>query len=214
MRSFSTCLVALATLAGATAVSYAADLPGTPTKAPAVVKVPSWQGFYLGINAGYGFSRGDVTEGTISAGVTALANNSDLDMSGFVGGGQIGYNWMITPAVLLGFEADIQTAQQKGQEATSFTAVLVQSVESRLRWFGTARGRLGAVTNGTTLWYLTGGLAYGKAETEISLTTPGDPRVRRSIRPAPAGRLAAAWNRNSRTTGRRRSNTCMSTLER
>jgi opacity protein-like surface antigen len=64
MRSFSTCLVALATLAGATAVSYAADLPGTPTKAPAVVKVPSWQGFYLGVNAGYGFSRGDVTEGT------------------------------------------------------------------------------------------------------------------------------------------------------
>jgi opacity protein-like surface antigen len=95
------------------------------------------------------------------------ANNFDLDMSGFVGGGQIGYNWMVTPAVLLGFEADIQTAQQKGHATiSSLAGIITESVESRLRWFGTARGRLAAVTNGATLWYLTGGLAYGKAEME------------------------------------------------
>jgi len=39
------------------------------------------------------------------------------------------------------------------------------SVESRLDWFGTLRGRLGYVA-GPVLFYATGGLAYGEVTTK------------------------------------------------
>ena len=78
----------------------AADLPNR-NKAPAMPVVApafSWTGLYLGVNAGYGF-------GSISkAGVYFN------DKQSFVGGGQVGYNYQFAPNLVLGIEADLQTA--------------------------------------------------------------------------------------------------------
>ncbi len=47
------------------------------------VYAPVWTGFYAGVNAGYGWA-------TFDDGV------SSDKMSGFLGGGQLGYNWQIS----------------------------------------------------------------------------------------------------------------------
>jgi len=87
----------------------AADLPSLKAPPP-VCTTPEpaalWTGFYVGLNAGGTFggsqsaniSAGDIFEGVAGAlpgaAFAASANNfSSLNNGGFVGGGQIGYNY-------------------------------------------------------------------------------------------------------------------------
>ena len=79
-----------------------------------VAPVWSWSGFYIGAHAGYGFSADEniSTSGQAAANVAnvlggARPANVNLDRDGFVGGGQIGYNWQFAPNWLFGVEADI-----------------------------------------------------------------------------------------------------------
>ena len=111
--------VGLVALGLATPAS-AADLPARPyTKAPAVMPIPiyNWGGFYIGANAGYGWSNRciDVTavnlffvdaEGCRSAG-------------GGVVGGQIGYRWQFTNWVF-GLEAQGDWANLRNSNRSLF----------------------------------------------------------------------------------------------
>ena len=103
---------AAAALIVATAVTaQAADLP-TWKEAPAPVFVPppfTWTGFYVGLNAGGIWNSGSRSATLYDPGITFLSgyfpggigNNN----SGFIGGGQAGYNWQ-TGALVLGVETD------------------------------------------------------------------------------------------------------------
>ena len=42
------------------------------------------------------------------------------------------------------------------------TGVIGQSMQARIHWFGTARGRAGLLVTPTIMLYGTGGLAYGR----------------------------------------------------
>ncbi|HEY0329177.1 MAG TPA: outer membrane protein [Rhodopseudomonas sp.] len=119
----------------------------------------NWTGFYLGGNFGSATAR-DRTTATVF-GVTEQFN---LAPDGFAGGGQIGYNWQASNWVY-GLEADFQGSTQRDND----TAVLLGAVayDAKLPWFGTVRGRLG-YSVGSTLFYGTGGYAYGKVETTIA----------------------------------------------
>src|SRR5258708_4959606 len=100
-------LLGAVALACAASSAIAADLPvKTPLyKAPPPVPICNWWGFYVGVNAGGTWSRNDVqTIGTpvfaaasfaAEANVAAaLATNSvAAGQAGFIGGGQIGYNY-------------------------------------------------------------------------------------------------------------------------
>ena len=92
-------------------------------------------------------------------------------MNGLIGGGQIGYNWQFGPSWIAGVEADFQWSGQQG--SATFTAPLFApagntvSVGTRLGWFGTVRARAGA-TVGSSLWYVTGGWAYGNPELTVT----------------------------------------------
>ena len=46
-------------------------------------------------------------------------------------------------------------------------AAISEIVDQKIKWFGTARGRLGYAT-GPALFYLTGGLAYGNVKTTLT----------------------------------------------
>jgi opacity protein-like surface antigen len=74
----------------------AADM-GLPVKGRMVEPAWNWSGFYAGLNAGYarGTSVSNDLDGTINAG-GVLVNEST---NGFIGGGQIGYNWQFRYAV-------------------------------------------------------------------------------------------------------------------
>ena len=144
MRTLTAIGAALAVVGIATAAS-AADMPvRNYTKAPAYAPpaLYNWTGFYAGVNAGGAWSRAGTNFG---------------DASGFVGGGQIGYNWqaMGSPLVL-GLEADFQgTSLKNTASAAGITG------EAKVPAFGTVRGRIGYAGWDRWLPYFTGGLAYG-----------------------------------------------------
>ena len=177
-------LTTAALLISASAVS-AADLAARPyTNAPPTIEpLWNWSGFYIGGNVGYAVSHSQTDQalidpaGSIAAAPTVVLSSSGSGSAdGVVGGGQIGWNTMVAPTVLLGVEADIQAANQKGQITTTpgFIAPgAFLAVESRLNWFGTVRGRLGWTATPGTLLYVTGGYAYGQVETRNSSSVPG-----------------------------------------
>jgi outer membrane immunogenic protein len=174
-------LLASTVLAGLTAVASAADLPRRAAP-PVFVPVPvfTWTGFYAGFNAGYGFDASSNNQATVigvngastlvlpgSTAVVAFGNGRSND--GFVGGGQIGYNYQFTPGsgVVIGVEADAQYVDF-GRDRNRFSStgpLAAQQVfnpagVSGLDYFGTVRGRLGYAFD-RTLVYGTGGFAYG-----------------------------------------------------
>jgi outer membrane immunogenic protein len=164
---------------GSTA-ALAADLGArTYTKAPAMVdQAYNWTGFYIGGHAGYGWMKStDAISGANAFG-TALLTSGDiatsipLDPRGFIGGGQLGYNWQISPRWVVGVEADISwTDMQKTVAApgpNDFRRIMTAS--EKLDWFGTVRARVGFIPVDRLLVYGTGGLAYANASLSTALT--------------------------------------------
>jgi outer membrane immunogenic protein len=168
------------------------------TSAPPILKAPmrspayDWTGFYIGVNGGgsAGRSSTDVVftptpPSLVGPGPFALGSVSHY-MVGGLGGVQAGYNWQ-TNAAVVGLEADIQASGQKGGAA--LPAVLPVSllcaapcvppppvptmgavgIAQQLRWFGTARARLGFTPAERWLVYATGGLAYGEINTDATV---------------------------------------------
>jgi outer membrane immunogenic protein len=171
MRKFaSASLLALSIATGASA----ADLP---RKSVAPVFVPpafTWAGFYVGVNAGYGWAdfKRTATPGTGfnlgPAGNATIASigTQTFKADGFTGGVQAGYNWQFGSFVL-GIEADFNYIDAK----RSFGPVLTVPTfpfntyanTSKLEWFGTVRPRLGVAFD-RLLVYATGGLIYGSVK--------------------------------------------------
>ncbi len=131
-------------VSSASVTAGAADLPAAmPTKAPAMVT--SWEGAYIGLHAGANWQQATSNLATYSpVSIVTHAN-------GFIGGGQIGYNWQHGTFVY-GVEADASwltgTGNNKGV------------VSNRIEWLATFRGRAGMAV-GDTMAYVTGGLALG-----------------------------------------------------
>jgi outer membrane immunogenic protein len=174
-RIFKASLAAAAIMAGLGTAS-AADLP-IYTKAPPLLY--SWTGFYLGGNVGYSWGKSDTTVSFLDASGAAIASDShSFDLNGVIGGGQIGYNWQ-TGKWVWGLETDIQASGQKG--SSTFTcptgicklgSAVTETLDQKLDWFGTLRGRLGFTVTPTVLLYATGGLAYGDVKTDGTISDP------------------------------------------
>ena len=167
-------------LAGIGATSaLAADIgASTPySKAPMMAPVPTWAGFYIGGNVGYGWGSGTTNSAalasanTLGTGFLRQVDGSFNPRSkGVIGGAQIGYNWQIG-SLVAGLEADIQGSDIKGSfnnstlhqngDAIDGSA---HTVNERLSWFGTVRGRLGATVTPDLMLYGTGGFAYGPGQ--------------------------------------------------
>jgi outer membrane immunogenic protein len=127
----------------------------------------NWTGFYLGGNIGSGIGR-DRTVLNVG-GVGGITEYFNLSPDGINGGIQAGYNWQAANWVF-GLEADIQASSQRDNRACVLTCVPGASIaayDATLPWFGTARGRVG-YSVGSTLFYATGGYAYGKVRTKIA----------------------------------------------
>jgi outer membrane immunogenic protein len=166
--------------------AYAADMP---VKAPVRAVIPySWTGWYAGLSAGYGWGS-ESNQFNFDPPVPAPFDNLSMHdkLNGFIGGGQIGYNYQITPnSWVAGVEADISYTNFKGSDATSGVTSALQRIavgwtydqDQRLEWLATFRGRLGW-TGGdhTFLFYGTGGLAVGGAKASTTFTLAGLPTL-------------------------------------
>jgi outer membrane immunogenic protein len=143
--------------------AIAADMPlKAPPPPPAAVF--GWTGFYAGLNVGGSWGRA-LSDFSISGLGTTVAASDSVSPDGVIGGGQLGYNWQLDPNWLIGVEADIQASGEKAS-STRFDTVdgegVTTNYETKIEWFGTARGRVGYVFDRRFLLYATGGLAYGR----------------------------------------------------
>jgi outer membrane immunogenic protein len=199
--------VALGALSVSSAAAIAADmsLPPRPYApyAPAYYHsavVYEWTGFYIGLSAGGGFGLGGINNNVTSAfcnivfvgqgcdpgqasSAAAAAVPGGFDKthpSGFIGGGQIGYNYQMGWFVW-GVEADFSGADISGSNSKTATAIVFDNTTTivdtiagtanqKLDWLGTLRGRVGFVPFTPLLVYATGGLAYGHVSTDTTLS--------------------------------------------
>jgi outer membrane immunogenic protein len=133
----------------------------------------NWAGFYLGGNIGSGVARDATAFGFAAVGMSI--ETFRLSPDGINGGIQAGYNWQAGNWVF-GLEADIQGSTQRDNRAcvqicsTNLFAVY----DATLPWFGTARGRVG-YSAGSTMFYATGGYAYGNVKTKVAALFLGSP---------------------------------------
>ena len=149
--------LALAFVGFASGASEAADLGPYPrsqgTPAPIYAAQPfSWSGFYLGIQGGYGFGQTDAVSAPFG---TGFNQTYSYDTSGFLGGAHAGFNWQASQLVL-GLETDIEASNIGGTGFGSLGA----GHRTNIDWLGSLRARLG-YASGNTMYYATGGLAYG-----------------------------------------------------
>ncbi|HET7849550.1 MAG TPA: outer membrane protein [Pseudolabrys sp.] len=156
--------------------ALAADLPVKAPPAPAIV-APTWTGFYVGANVGGGWGSRDVDFSPNDPATVTFFNPAAFDgapppgsfrSSGVLGGLQLGYNWQFNRTWLIGVETDFNWSGIKGSEAIAgarFGALpITATVDERIKWFGTARARLGYLPAENLLAYVTGGFAYGRVE--------------------------------------------------
>jgi outer membrane immunogenic protein len=160
----------IATSAGFAA---AAAMPGAqaadmPIKAPRYVEQPaSWAGWYIGGNVGGAWQQTTTsTHCNFSCYSPGLAyDNNTFSKSGFIGGGQIGYNWQHGNFVF-GLEGDISGLSNKNTgERQEFSGY---QYSSRISWLSTVRGRFGLAV-GDTMAYLTAGVAIAGVKNTIDV---------------------------------------------
>lgn len=143
----------------------------------------NWSGFYIGVNAGYAFNddenirtTGQTPGYVLNVTGGARPDSVRLQRDGFVGGGQIGYNWQTGPNFVFGVGADIAyTDFNRDRNVVTIPLSGARSLNntfsSRMDYLGTVRGRLGYAID-RTLLYVTGGFAYGEIENTASFFGP------------------------------------------
>ena len=191
-RLVSSVAAAALTVAGAFA-AQAADLP-TRKEAPAPVFVPppfTWTGFYFGANAG-----GIWTSGSRNLNAFSGLNDAWLiadfpggignGQSGWLLGGQAGYNWQ-TGMFVLGVETDWDWSSLHKNfnfvSAPFAASVLPPGARGfvgdqifanghfNLDWIGTTRARVGfvATPDNRLMFYGTGGFAYAGGSSNFTI---------------------------------------------
>lgn len=149
----------VAVLLSTTNAAFAADF--IPEEPAPVVPIFTWTGFYLGVVGGYnwgkthwddevGFGRFDANGGTV--------------------GGTIGYNYQFYNNVVLGLETDLSWSGAKGDIGCPSPDF---SCETKGRWIGTLRPRLGYAFD-RFLPYVTAGAAYGSVRALVHDNVSGN----------------------------------------
>jgi outer membrane immunogenic protein len=134
-----------------------------PVLMPAPVPIASWTGFYVGLNAGAAWQMANADYGCGVEGCSSGGRRANG--VGFIGGGQVGYNWQMSPSWVLGVEADIAgLAGKKATAPADFNTSKGNGVEAQINWLSTVRGRVGWLMHQDTMLYFTGGVAFGEVK--------------------------------------------------
>lgn len=187
MRKLLLATTALAALVVTPAL--AADMAAPVYKAPPPpAPVWSWTGFYIGVNAGWkGINSAGMTSApndaaTVGFNTACIAagacpqNYGNASGNGFIGGGQVGYNWQIQNYVV-GLETDFDGTSARATRNISVTAPgffpFDGSQSTRENYLGTVRGRVGVLATPSLLAYVTGGYAYSSLNRSWAGSFPG-----------------------------------------
>jgi outer membrane immunogenic protein len=131
-------------------------------KAQPMVFIPpvyDWSGLYIGGHVGWGHLRDSATTQTAGA-LLALGAVNALNSDQFIGGLQGGYNFMLAPHILLGFEGEFTWLTQGYSSGIATLAPpTILTYTSSPDWVATAAGRLG-YTQDKMMIYAKGGGAW------------------------------------------------------
>src|SRR6516225_10501554 len=150
-----------AVLLSLSAVSDAADAVRGPAYIPPPPPVPlfyNWTGFYAGGHLGVGWDDGN---------------------SGFLGGGQVGFNYQFNPPWVLGVEADIAGTTIKDTVNASFVfpgAIATTSATASLDWVSTLAARFGYAFDRWLVYGKVGG-AWAHATANLSASVISNYRI-------------------------------------
>lgn len=162
--------------------------PYTPVTPP-IVLTRNFAGGYVGVVAGvvrqqsdpflncYDFTNPDPTVCSTDVSFSIPGNAFNLNDTGFLGGGQIGYNFSFGN-IVLGVEVDIAYTNidttSRFDQVFPFgccTIVRGSAMHQELSSLSTVRGRLGYAFDNILL-YATGGLALGQVDYKFELNWP------------------------------------------
>jgi outer membrane immunogenic protein len=163
--------VAFVALALSAVGASAADMAVKARPAP-IAALPSWTGFYLGINGGGAGTTNDPmtyndlanTGNTFNAYVPSTVNAS---ASGGIAGFHVGYNWQTAPNWVFGVEGDWDWTHLVANGTNQLNRALVGTLltdnaflEAKVNSLASLRGRVGYVWNNQWLFYTTGGVGF------------------------------------------------------
>jgi outer membrane immunogenic protein len=164
--------ISLLALAAAGQPAAAADMAvATPVRArpPVVVAaLYNWTGCYVGGHVGGGWGKKSWTDPSPDPGQISTDEGTD-DVSGFLGGGQLGCNFQTGPW-LFGAEGDFSWANLSGDHPNP---IFVPDVmHSKVDWLSTVTGRVGYAFD-RALIYVKGGGAWAHDKFSVSDPTSG-----------------------------------------
>lgn len=159
MKALRFATLAVLALLAVPHAALAADLGGAPRRGglkdsppPSFEPLFSWTGLYVGAHAGYGWSDIDWDNAVLPSGGAS-------DGSGWLAGGQIGYNWQ-AGSLVFGVEADASAGWIDGSSDCCGHAINA---------LYSLRGRLGVVGNSNrTLFYGTAGAAWADIDYSVA----------------------------------------------
>eukprot|EP00903_Cladosiphon_okamuranus_P002076 g2074.t1 len=164
MKRLALAGMALTAASAATAPVFAADLPQSPAPAYEAVPAPQqsidWSGIYLGGTLGWNFGHFDNNSGGTSLSTSA---------NGVGGGLYTGYNFQVTPNVVVGAEADFSLTDLKESRSNGGL-----NLEAKSNWNSNIRARVGYSFD-RYLVYGAGGLAL--ADLEVSAAGDNDSKT-------------------------------------
>lgn len=155
---------------------------------------PNWTGFYLGANAGYWWAQTDKAStsssvsfinqtfdlgaSNVANALVQLATNSfSLNPNGFIGGGQMGYNYQYHNYFLFGLDTNFSGSTnsnntfhlQKTVNLIDFNESYLGSlsVNQNVNYLGSLRARIGYLVKPNLLIFTTGGFAYANVSLDL-----------------------------------------------
>jgi opacity protein-like surface antigen len=161
----------LSTLVGLPALVTSAFSADLHIRMPAPPPMPSynWSGFYIGANLGGAWGSGALTDNLTGASFSG-------DHSGFIGGGTLGYNWQVSPNLIIGVEGTIDGTSIG--TTSNVVTVPVGGVPTPVQgsvgtdWIATLAGRIG-ITQNNLLYYFKGGGGWVNNSATLTNTVTG-----------------------------------------
>jgi len=166
-------IITLLAATGLSGAALASDLPRYGAEPYYAASAFTWSGFYVGLNAGYGWNNSDDAKIRDLHGPLSYGFKKQED--GFTGGLQVGYNYQ-TGNMVFGLEADLNFANFENRQSgfgNYLRSAETYSVNSKTDWFGTIRPRIGFAATERLLIFATGGLAIGQVKIDGGYTRNG-----------------------------------------
>jgi outer membrane immunogenic protein len=145
--------------------------PPPPVAAPGYPPTPfyyyNWTGFYIGGNVGGAWDRTTFADTFDSL----LGVNFNNTRSGFIAGGQFGYNWQISSVFVLGVEWMFDGTGISSDIDTVVVDGIALSATSKVDWIQTLAARFGWASN-NWLFYGKAGAGWVHDSATLTVATP------------------------------------------